>query len=252
MEQCKPEESTEHSGELIKRGEQLPLLPSSELPADLFYDSEKRGEFTAERLGAQQPQKYQAVKSLLSEGIGVKTVARIVSVSTHTVQAVRDREAPAIATLKERIAAGARSMSRLCLDTIRDALLDPDAKLSARDMAVVFGILTEKAELLSGQPTSRVNVSGEAGHTELVEYLEGLRQEYSDRMDLEGEKAEEKVVEAEVGEARMGGAEAGVSGEDRPAARPGAQSEHCRNGTAEHSEGPGCAGRQDEEEGGLD
>ncbi|MHC4616781.1 MAG: hypothetical protein ACYTEQ_03410 [Planctomycetota bacterium] len=210
----------------LPMAQQLDLVPSPNMPDALFADQEKRGEFTGERLAARDPERYQAVMSLLAEGVGVKTIGRILSISPNTVLAVRDREPSAIDTLKNKIANDARSVSHLCVESIRDILTDESRakKVSAKDHAIIFGILTEKSELLRGAATGRVELtSADPGQNELVEYLEGLRRE---SMDSSGETPEQKTIDAEVSEARpIGGTSDSQSDTDAPPIKESGQSE---------------------------
>lgn len=166
--------------------EQLSLIPSTEIDDGVFTEMEQRGVFTGERLKVRDPQRYQVVASLLAEGLGVKTVAALAKVSVHTVQAVRDHEPHLIATLKEDIAKTARSTARLCVDRLRDAVLNPDSKISARDLAIITGVLVDKAELLSGGPTARLEIGEAGGHGELQAFMEELRRR-AQETDLGGD-----------------------------------------------------------------
>jgi hypothetical protein len=173
---------------LVSLPEQLPLLTSEQLPDTIFETDERRGFFTGERLAVRDPERYRSVVSLLAEGLGVRTIARLLRVSAHTVQAVRDREPDAVATLKKEIVRNSRQCSRLCLEAIRDLLLDPEAKLSLRELGIVHGILTDKAELLDGQPTQRVDVGIEGPrHSELEDWLSSIRAQAVARRAERGE-----------------------------------------------------------------
>lgn len=140
--------------------QQMELIPSTDLPATMFAVGEAHGEFTGARLFSGRPEIYQAIVSLLAEGIGQLRVASITSTSVHTVRAVMQREGVAIDAERMRIAGDARSAARLCVDSILEALND-DArrtKMSPRDLGVLMGILVDKSELLSGRATSRAEV----------------------------------------------------------------------------------------------
>ena len=153
---------------------ELALPSSSTLPASFFEESETRQEWTGERLAKQRPETYRQIVGLLAEGLGVKRIAKILEVSIHTVQAVRDREPEPIATLKERVAADCRRVSGLCLESIREELLD-GRRIAPRDAAWIAGVLIDKAELLSGSPTSRVRIEDGPSHLDVVDLFEQLR-----------------------------------------------------------------------------
>jgi len=161
----------------------LPGLTSDRLPDVFFSDTESAGEYTGERLAAQRPETYRQIAGLLAEGLGVKRVAAILNVSQHTVQAVRDREPEAVATLKEKVSSSCRSVARLCLESIRDHVLS-GRSLAPRDAAWIAGVLLDKAELLSGSPTSRVSVEAGPGHADLADLLDSLRARAGAEMGL--------------------------------------------------------------------
>ena len=189
------------SDSLIPSGEQLELIPSSQIDDGVFVDFEKRGHFTGERLAVRDPVKYAVIVSLLGEGLGVKTIAKLARVSPHTCQAVRQREAATIDTLKKKTAARARGIAGLCLDRIEELLLSK-RKIELRELSIAFGVTTEKAELLDGNATARIDVTdGQPGHRDLIEYLERLRTEASETdcgVENPGQRTDGQVVEGEI------------------------------------------------------
>src|SRR5262249_45653020 len=60
--------------------------------------------FTAERVLRTRPKTYRAIVRQLAEGLPVSQIARLHRVSTHTVRAIRAREAQDIAERKRRLA----------------------------------------------------------------------------------------------------------------------------------------------------
>ena len=191
---------------LNPREEQLPLISSADMDDELFQELEGReqaGEFTGARLFAKDPARYEAIVSLLAEGLGVKLIGKILKVSPNTVMAVRDREPEAVDTLKERVADGARSVMRLCVEGIRECLLDEvrAKKIGPRDLAIIFGIMTEKSELLTGGATARLETGpAEPGHQEFNEWLESLPRVDGQSTRLDGRAREQKepaLLEAE-------------------------------------------------------
>jgi len=192
------------SNSIVPAPEQLPLIPSSEMDDGLFCAEEKKGSYTGSRLKVRDPKRYQAIKSLLAENIGVKRIADLLDVHLHSVQAVREMESGSIATLREVIAKASRNASHLCVDRIKEMLLDEDErkKLTLRELGIAYGILTTNAELLSGRATARVDVNaGESGHSDLEQHMYELKLEYNRRMGLEGENREQKeITPIEVGE----------------------------------------------------
>jgi hypothetical protein len=157
--------------------EQPILFSSDQLPATCFEEDQGRNPiFTAARLFSTDPNKYQAIIALSAEGIGVLRIASILRVSTHTVIAVRQREPGGVAIEKQRIAGLSREAARMCVEGIIDILADPArvAKVPARDLGILAGILTDKAELLSGGPTMRIEHQRDVSPEDVRDYLSGL------------------------------------------------------------------------------
>ena len=95
---------TEKNESLIDReARQLKLLPSSEMNRVLFEREESVGEYTAENLFKQHPERYQAALSFLAEGIGILRISRILKMSPSSVMAIREREPRQIEIEKARL-----------------------------------------------------------------------------------------------------------------------------------------------------
>ena len=140
-------------------------------------EMERRGEFTAERLMESRPTIYRAIVDGLGQGLGVRQLCRAYRVSHHTVAAVMARESAAVATLKERTVSVLRTFGRLAADR----LLDEVDQIPIQSLPIALGIALEKAELLSGGATSRIE-HAESGptHEDYLRIIQG------------------KVIEAEV------------------------------------------------------
>jgi len=141
--------------------EQLTLLSSADIEDSYFRETEARGEHTGVRLWTQDPDKYRVIVSLLAEGVGQLRVAALVKSSVHTVRAIKGRECAAIEKERARLASDGRSAAGLCIEAILERLADNAArdKIPARDLGVLAGILIDKAELLAGRATSRVDIN---------------------------------------------------------------------------------------------
>lgn len=180
---------------LLKPIEQLTLFESDQMPASFFSESESAGEFTGARLFSSKPETYKAIIKLTAEGIGAIRIGKILGVSPNTVLAVRAREPESIDIDKKRLSGLSREAARMCVEGIIEMLCDPEQvkEMSIKDKGIVFGILAEKSELLSGSPTQRVQNIGTPPAQEVIEYMEWLRCEYAKRIGLEGEKVGEKA-----------------------------------------------------------
>lgn len=182
--------------------QQLPLFGSDQMDA-VFFSAEESGEtpeFTGVRLFSARPETYKAIVALSAEGLGAMRIGKILHVSPNTVLAVRAREPESIDIEKRRLAGLSREGARMCVEGIIEMLLDPEQlkKISLKDKGIVFGILAEKSELLSGSPTARLQTVGSPPAVEILEYLCWLRAEYERRMGLEAGKEEQNAAGAAV------------------------------------------------------
>jgi len=187
----------------------MDLIPSTEIRNDLFRESETGNgtlssvkEFTAARFFAQQPQQYREIASLRAEGLSIASLARLFFVSRHTIAAI-DRRETATETFAKHRATAAQSychLIKLGCERLEEILLDPDSKLSAKDLSIMIGVLEDKAQLLSGGPTQRVELgdADAAGHSSLVAHLKELKAEYDrQQMGCGGGNVGQRAVEGE-------------------------------------------------------
>jgi hypothetical protein len=149
---------------------QLPLIPPSELPDNFFCETRKggEGEYTGELVRARDPQRYRLILTMLASGIGVLRIQEVTQCNPSTILAIRNANGGAIGILKEGIARLARNGAQLCIESIMEALADPitRSRINPRDLSVIAGILIDKAELLTGGATARIEfVPGTRGPT---------------------------------------------------------------------------------------
>jgi hypothetical protein len=157
-------------------------------------EMERRGEFTAERLMESRPTIYRAIVDGLGQGLGVRQLCRAYRVSHHTVAAVMARESAAVATLKERTVSVLRTFGRLAADR----LLDEVDQIPIQSLPIALGIAVEKAELLSGGATSRIE-HAESGptHEDYLRIIQGkvIEAEVLPATGFEGEEAPQKEAD---------------------------------------------------------
>jgi hypothetical protein len=157
-------------------------------------EMERRGEFTAERLMDSRPTIYRALVDGLGQGLGVRQLCRAYRVSHHTVAAVMARESSTVATLKERTVATLRTFGRLAADR----LLDEVDQIPIQSLPIALGIAVEKAELLAGGATSRIEHL-EAGptHEDYLQLISGkvIEAELVPPTGLKGEDVSIKEIE---------------------------------------------------------
>jgi hypothetical protein len=132
-------------------------MSSGDMPAGLFFEEcEVKPRYTAERFFRKKPEAYRQVVALRAEGLGILRISKILSVHPYTVMAVLEREPTKIEMEKERLSRAARGAANLAVDGIIEDLADENTrrKVSARDKAIIAGVMIEKSELLVGRPTS--------------------------------------------------------------------------------------------------
>lgn len=159
----------------MKEDKQLDLA----LPTKYLAEAEKRGEFTGERLIERKPEIYRACASLLAQGASYLSIAKLLKVSVNTVAAVKDRERISIESEKRTLAGSFRLASGLAAERAIEMLADEDRSktIPLNQLAIATGIFTEKAELLSGGATSRVDwVQPAPAVDDFNSYLADLRE----------------------------------------------------------------------------
>src|SRR5215831_17918675 len=107
-------------------------------------DPETAQGFTAERVRRTHPKTYRAIVQLLADPhASVNQIAKLHRVSTHTVRAIRHREAQDIAERKKTLVALLANVAERMEETIGKAKL--------RDAAIGTGIAVDKMLALTGQ-----------------------------------------------------------------------------------------------------
>jgi hypothetical protein len=123
-------------------------------PVDVAEQLEQRGIYTAERLQARKPELVAAAKRMLGHGISSKMTAEILGVDIRAILEIgRLGESDgSIPPYKERTLRQLRAVVTLSLDSLVDRA--KAGKVSPIEVCA----LIDKAELLSGGATSRVEV----------------------------------------------------------------------------------------------
>jgi len=172
----------DESGQLILPGQE-------DIVAVVFSEEERKGKYTAERLRTTRPKLYTFVAELLAEpGISYRAITKATGCHHNTLKAVEASDPKLIAAEKERVSAAYRQIRNLTADTIIEALTGDDAikpttTTDLQKLAIVGGIATEKAELLSGNPTQRVARPNEERLEDLEKHFKQLP--LSDPIDAE-------------------------------------------------------------------
>jgi transposase-like protein len=111
-------------------------------------NSEAAQGFTAERVLRTRPKTYRAIVQLLADPhTSVNQIAKLHRVSTHTVRAIRHREAQSIAERKKTLAAMLANVAELGAERMEETI----GAASLRDAAIGTGIAVDKMLALTGQ-----------------------------------------------------------------------------------------------------
>jgi hypothetical protein len=148
------------------------------LPAEFLGEAERKGEFTGQRLSERKPEIYSACVRLLAEGCSYLSIAKLLRISVNSVAAVKDREQISIESQKRQLAGSFRLASALASERAIELLSDEERskEIPLNQLAIATGIFTEKAELLSGGATSRVDwVQPAPAVDDFNSYLDDLR-----------------------------------------------------------------------------
>jgi len=113
------------------------------------------GASTGERLFSQRPDLYQSIVYLLSQGTGIREIKRITGVHHRTIEAVLTREGQTIDTARRELGARALRVASMGVERLEE-IVAGDTTVKAGELAMVVGVLTDKAQLLTGGVTQRV------------------------------------------------------------------------------------------------
>ena len=111
-------------------------------------NSEAAQGFTAERVLRTRPKTYRAIVQLLADPhASVNHIAKFQRVSTHTVRAIRAREAKTIAERKQRLISIFGNVAEMSAERMEELC----GKANLRDAGISAGIATDKILALMGQ-----------------------------------------------------------------------------------------------------
>ncbi|GEM_PF-4864025 len=140
---------------------------------------QQAGRFTAAAFLHRYPHKYQMAIELLGAGHPKIQIARLLQCSVHTLLAIEDQNPQPIAQAKakqlQRLVAG----SGLVLESILEDFADPEKreKIPTGTKGVIYGILHDKMQLGSGQPTQIVqHLESRPSHADAAAYAEAMEE----------------------------------------------------------------------------
>jgi transposase-like protein len=132
--------------------------------------------FTGERVARTRPQTYRAIVRLLAEpDAKIEHIAQRHRVSTHTVRAIREREAVAIAERKQRLISIFGNVAEIAAERMEELA----GGASLRDAGTTAGIATDKLLALLGESSGvpvnvNLQVNAELLHQRYQELIAAL------------------------------------------------------------------------------
>jgi hypothetical protein len=154
---------------------QRPLFDESQFPEGhelVMPLIEQQKRFTGAVL-ARNRERYLEVVRALGQGLGRRQIARAFGISTHTVQAIFEREPELVATERLKTGTQLRRVVRMSLDALEEALAE--GKISAGQLPVATAILLDKSAAWDGQPSQVMVVRHELDQSAVLRAFEDLR-----------------------------------------------------------------------------
>jgi transposase-like protein len=125
------------------------LQTSLSVRVNIIQPKNGQDRFTAERVLRTRPKTYRAIVQLLADpGATVMHIARRHRVSEHTVRAIRQREAVAIAERKQRLMSIFGNVAEIAGERMEELA----GQATLRDAGITAGIATDKLLALSSDP----------------------------------------------------------------------------------------------------
>jgi hypothetical protein len=153
--------------------------------------------FTAERVARTRLKTYRAIALLLAEpDAKIEHIAQRHRISTHTVRAIREREAVAIADRKQRLISIFGNVAEIAGERMEQLA----GKASLRDAGTTAGIATDKLLALLGETGGGVpvnialQVNAEALHQKYAELIASLPQPPAAMKLRSGERKPAKIA----------------------------------------------------------
>lgn len=118
------------------------------------------GVHTGELMRKCDPQRYDLVESLLCDGrVSQKQIAVLTHTSRNTVAAIYKKlqqDPERVELLKRQLSIQARTVAGVAAEVALERLINNPDDISTKDLSVMFGIFSDKSQVLSGAATSIV------------------------------------------------------------------------------------------------
>lgn len=119
------------------------------------YEKETNPRYTAERLRANEPIRYETIRRSLLEGQTIGVIRRTNKCGNGVIYAILDRMEGGREAYRARCAGKMKDVAHLCADLLLEKLHE---EKDVMKIGVVMGIATDKTLALSGQPGLVVEV----------------------------------------------------------------------------------------------
>jgi len=126
---------------------------------------------TGRTLAQTRPEVFNAVVLALASGETPRSIARRLGVDDHTVSGIREHHPDLVKAAQALQAKAFMELSRLSAETAKDRLLESPDKVNFKDLVLGAAIAVDKAMLLTGQATERVEVRVSVDADELDDIL---------------------------------------------------------------------------------
>lgn len=143
---------------------QMSLLPSSEMEDELFSQEERQGIYTADRLKACQPDKFAWVCQLLADPeISYRRITKLTGCHRLTLKAVERLKPEFIDAGRKRLVSSLDHLAHRSAEIIAENLEIVPVKSTTdlQKLSIIKAVAIDKRELLSGNPTHRVERKAE-------------------------------------------------------------------------------------------
>jgi transposase-like protein len=112
-----------------------------------------------------------AIRSLLIRGASIKSIARQLKCSPHTIVTVREMDAEPIVDEQRVLARKAHLVAQQAFEQVSERLANGE-EVGLKELTIIAAVATDKTLVLSGAPTARVeHIKGESPR----EWLEALK-----------------------------------------------------------------------------
>jgi hypothetical protein len=141
-----------------------------------------KSRYTLSTIQRRRPKLLELAIRLLSEGCSQRETAETTGLCRPVIAQIRTQYEEQIGNLRDESATKARNIAAQTLDLMMEKVEDGD--IPPNLLPIYFGVLTEKAELLSGQATSRQEIAHTDNRIPIEELYASLRRSDPANIDI--------------------------------------------------------------------